>query len=49
MGRSSGPQVSLVTKSGGNQFHGSAYWVPRRTATSSNEYFLKLAQESLGR
>jgi hypothetical protein len=45
MGRSSGPQVSLVTKSGSNDFKGSAYWYGRRTATSSNEYFLKLAQQ----
>jgi hypothetical protein len=45
MGRSSGPQVSLVTKSGSNQFNGSLYWYGRRTATSSNEYFLKLAQQ----
>jgi hypothetical protein len=44
MGRSSGPQVSLVTKSGTNQFNGAGYWFTRRTATSSNEYFLKLSQ-----
>jgi len=43
-GRSSGPQVSLVTRSGTNQFDGSAYWFLRRTDTSSNEYFLKLSQ-----
>lgn len=49
MGRSSGPQVSLVTRSGGNQFDGSAYWTFRRTATSSNEYFLKLAQLGSGK
>lgn len=49
MGRSSGPQVSLVTKSGTNQYNGSAYWFLRRTATSSNEYFLKLAQLSQGK
>ncbi|HSL21980.1 MAG TPA: carboxypeptidase-like regulatory domain-containing protein [Vicinamibacterales bacterium] len=48
MGRSSGPQVSLVTKSGTNQYDGSAYWFARRTGTSSNEYFLKLAQLSQG-
>ena len=47
-GRSSGPQVSLITRSGGNQFDGSAYWTFRRTATSSNEYFLKLSQLSAG-
>jgi hypothetical protein len=45
MGRSSGPQVSLVTKSGSNDFKGTAYWYGRRTATSSNEYFLKLSQQ----
>jgi hypothetical protein len=42
-GRSSSAQVSLVTKSGTNVFHGSAYDVIRRTATSANEYFNKLA------
>ncbi len=42
-GRSSSAQVSLVTKSGANQFHGSGYDVLRRTSTSSNEYFNKLA------
>jgi hypothetical protein len=48
-GRSSGPQVSLVTRSGTNQFDGSGYWTFRRTATSSNEYFLKLSQVLAGR
>jgi hypothetical protein len=48
-GRSSGPQVSMVTRSGTNQFDGSGYWTFRRTATSSNEYFLKLAQLQAGR
>ena len=43
-GRSSGAQVSLVTRSGTNQYNGSGYGFFRRTATSSNEYFLKLAQ-----
>ena len=43
-GRSSGPQVSLVTRSGTNRYDGSAYWFLRRTDTSSNEYFLKLLQ-----
>lgn len=49
MGRSSGPQVSLVTRSGSNVFDGSGYWTLRRTATSSNEYFLKLSQLGAGK
>ena len=48
MGRSSGPQVSLITRSGTNQFDGSGYWTARRTATSSNEYFLQLSQNAAG-
>jgi len=48
-GRSSGGQVALVTRSGSNEFHGSAYWVHRNTATSSNEYFNKLGQLQGGR
>jgi hypothetical protein len=47
-GQSSGPQVTLVTRSGANQFRGSGYWTSRRTGTSSNEYFLKLAQLGSG-
>ena len=42
-GRSSAAQVSLVTKSGSNDYHGAGYYVFRRTATSANEYFNKLA------
>jgi hypothetical protein len=47
-GRSSGPQVSLVTRSGTNQFDGSGYWTFRRTATSTNEFFLELSQKAAG-
>lgn len=43
-GRSSGAQVSLVTKSGTNAFRGQGYYVNRNTRFSSNEYFLKLSQ-----
>src|SRR6185436_20803161 len=45
-GRSSGPQVSLITRSGTNQFDGSGYWTFRRTSTSTNEYFLELSQKA---
>ena len=43
-GGSGGAQVSLVTKSGTNNFHGSAYEYNRNTATSANDYFNKQAQ-----
>ncbi len=38
-GRSGGAQVSLVTKSGTNQFHGSLYEYHRNTITSANDWF----------
>ena len=38
-GRSSGGQVTLVTKSGTNQFHGSAYEFNRDTIFSANDWF----------
>jgi len=43
-GRSSGAQVSLVTKSGTNLFHGSLFESHRNTLTSANDYFIKLAE-----
>jgi len=39
MGRSSGAQVSLVTKSGTNEFHGSLYEFHRNTETAANDFF----------
>jgi hypothetical protein len=45
-GGTSGAQVSLVTKSGTNEFHGSAYEYHRNTYTSANDYFNKIAQLS---
>ena len=43
-GRSSGAQVSLVTKSGTNQIHGAAYEYNRPTNMVANDYFNKHAQ-----
>jgi hypothetical protein len=39
IGRSSGAQVSLVTRSGSNDFHGSLFWTHRNTVTSANDFF----------
>src|SRR4030095_4656102 len=38
-GRSSGAQVSLVTRSGSNQFHGSLFETHRNTVTTANDFF----------
>jgi len=48
LGRSSGAQVSLVTKSGTNKFHGAAYEYNRPTLTVANDWFNKQAQLSGG-
>ncbi len=42
-GRSSGAQISLVTKSGSNQFHGVGFGFYRPTALSANNFFNNLA------
>ena len=47
-GYSSGAQVSLVTKSGTNSFHGSVYEYNRNTIFSANDPFLKESQLSSG-
>src|SRR5579864_1211876 len=47
-GRSSGAQVSLVTKGGTNNFHGSLFETHRSTGTSANDYFVKLAELQSG-
>ncbi len=39
MGHSAGGQVSVVTKSGSNSFHGSLYEYNRNTLTSANNWF----------
>lgn len=40
-GRSSGAQVSLITKSGTNKFHGSLYEYHRPSNTVANNWFIK--------
>ena len=47
-GRSSGAQVSLVTKSGTNKLHGSAYEYNRTRFGVANDWFNKEAQLSSG-
>lgn len=47
-GRSSGAQVSLITKSGTNQFHGALYEYHRPTFTVANDWFNKQAELSSG-
>ena len=47
-GRSSGAQVSLITKSGTNKFHGAAYEYNRPTFTVANDLFNKQAQLNSG-
>jgi len=47
-GRSSGAQVSLVTRSGTNQLHGSLYEYNRNTLTAANNWFNKQAEAAAG-
>jgi hypothetical protein len=47
-GRSSGAQVSLLTKSGTNKFHGAGYEYFRPTNTVSNDFFNKAGQIQQG-
>ena len=47
-GRSAGAQVSLVTKAGTNQLHGSLYEYNRNTDFVANDYFLKASELASG-
>jgi Carboxypeptidase regulatory-like domain len=47
-GRSAGAQISLITKSGTNKFHGALYEYNRPTMTVANDYFVKQAQLGSG-
>jgi len=47
-GRNPGANVNVSTKSGTNQFHGSAFEFFRNTVLNSNDFFLKQSQLSSG-
>ncbi|MBV9762314.1 MAG: carboxypeptidase regulatory-like domain-containing protein [Acidobacteriaceae bacterium] len=47
-GGAGGAQVSLVTKSGTNSYHGSVYEYNRNSFSSANDYFVKAAQLESG-
>jgi hypothetical protein len=47
-GRSAGAQVSMVTKSGTNKFHGGVYEYNRPTITVANDWFNKQAEANSG-
>jgi Carboxypeptidase regulatory-like domain len=47
-GQGSGAQVSLITRSGTNSFHGAAYEYLRNTITSANDYLVKQSQLTIG-
>jgi len=47
-GTGSGAQVALITRSGTNTWHGSAYEYVRNTRTSANDYLTKRAELSSG-
>src|SRR5467141_940601 len=47
-GQGSGAQVALITKSGTNVFHGSAYENLRNTVTSANDYLVQQSELNIG-
>ncbi|HKD92958.1 MAG TPA: carboxypeptidase-like regulatory domain-containing protein [Terriglobales bacterium] len=47
-GQGSGAEVAMVTKSGSNNLHGTAYEYTRNTITSANDYLLKASQLNAG-
>src|ERR1700704_1527540 len=47
-GQGSGAQVALITKSGTNTFHGSAYENLRNTITSANDYLVQQSELNIG-
>jgi hypothetical protein len=47
-GRSSGAQVSMITKSGTNRYHGAGYWYNRNGLGVANDWFVKQGQLQSG-
>lgn len=47
-GQGSGAEVAMVTKSGSNNLHGTAYEYMRNTITSANDYLLKASELNAG-
>ncbi len=47
-GHSAGAQITMVTKSGTNKFHGNLYEFNRNTIGNANDFFLKNSQISQG-
>jgi Carboxypeptidase regulatory-like domain/TonB-dependent Receptor Plug Domain len=45
LGRSAGAQVAVITKSGSNAYHGSAFYYGRNEALDANDWFLNSAQK----
>jgi hypothetical protein len=46
LGRGSGAQVAVITKSGTNAYHGSAFYYGRNEAFDANDWFLNSASKS---
>jgi hypothetical protein len=42
VGRQSGPQINVITKSGSNTFHGGAFWFLRNDALQADNFFTNL-------
>ncbi len=47
-GNNGGTVVSIVTKSGTNQFHGSGWWFFRRPSLDANDFFSNAAGQPIG-
>jgi hypothetical protein len=41
-GRAGGPQINIISKSGGQQYHGTAYWFKRHEMFNANNFFNNL-------